>query len=297
MMNRRDFISTSIAGAGTVVLGLRSHEAAAAAMFDPFEAVPLGRTGVMVSRTTMGTGMRGGRRASNQTRMGQEAFSALANGAYDRGIRFFDLADLYGTHGFLAEALRERPRDSYAVGTKIWFRSGGIPEEERPAADVLVERFLRELETDYIDVLLFHCAVSGEWPSELQDQKEILSRLKEQGKIRAHGVSCHSLDALRAAAVDPWVDVVFARINAYGTKMDGPPEEVVPVLRQFHAAGKGVVGMKLIGEGEFRDDDEKRNESVRFVLGLGCVDTLTVGFERIEEVDDFAARVRAVPRI
>jgi hypothetical protein len=62
------------------------------------------------------------------------------------------------------------------------------------------------------------------------------------------------------------------------------------------AAGKGVIGMKLIGEGDFRNSDEKRDESVKFVLGLGCVNVLNVGFEKLEEIDDFAARVRKVSR-
>ncbi|MHC4806992.1 MAG: hypothetical protein ACYTBX_12155, partial [Planctomycetota bacterium] len=65
-------------------------------------------------------------------------------------------------------------------------------------------------------------------------------------------------------------------------------------LKALHKQGKGVVGMKLIGEGSFRDSDEKRDESVRYVLGLGCVDTMVVGFEKVQEIDDFAARVRKV---
>jgi hypothetical protein len=54
--------------------------------------------------------------------------------------------------------------------------------------------------------------------------------------------------------------------------------------------------MKLIGEGEFRNSDEKRDESVKFALGLGCVNVLNVGFETAGEIDDFAARVRKVSR-
>jgi hypothetical protein len=64
----------------------------------------------------------------------------------------------------------------------------------------------------------------------------------------ALGVSCHSLDALRAAAREPWAESVHARINPYGMSMDGPPEQVAPVLKDIHAAGKGVVGVKIIGE-------------------------------------------------
>ena len=154
---------------------------------------------------------------------------------------------------------------------------------------------MRELKTDYIDLLLLHCVMDADWPEQLRPQMEILSRLKAQGKIRALGVSCHSLAALEAAATEPWVESVHARINPYGMSMDGPPETVVPLLKKLHAAGKGVIGMKLIGEGRLRNDDVSRDTSVKFALNLGCVDVLNVGFEKIEEVDDFAARVRKVP--
>ena len=78
--------------------------------------------------------------------------------------------------------------------------------------------------------------------------------------------------------------------------MSDKPEKVVPVSKKLHAMGKGVVGMKIIGEGALRNDPEKRDESARFVLGLGCVDVMNIGFEKVEEIDDFAARVRKVPR-
>jgi predicted aldo/keto reductase-like oxidoreductase len=296
-MNRREFLARSLVGVGGILAGARLVAAAEekAKMFDPYELVPLGKTGVKVSRVGFGTGMRGGGRQSNQTRMGKEKFEALLQAAFERGVRLFDMADLYGTHPYLASALGKIPRKDYVISTKIWWMGGGIPERDRPDADVVVERFLKELKTDYIDMILLHCVSSSRWPEELSKQMSILEKLKKKGVVRAHGVSCHSLNALRAAANEPWVDSVHARINAYGTKMDAPPEEVAPVLKNVHEAGKGVVGMKLIGEGEFRDSDEKRDTSVRYVLGLGCVDTMVVGFENLWEVDDFAARVRKVP--
>jgi aryl-alcohol dehydrogenase-like predicted oxidoreductase len=266
------------------------------ACFDPYETVSLGKTGIKVSRFCMGTGVHGGNRESNHTRMGKEKLEALLHGAYDRGVRLFDLADLYGTHPYLLPAMKGIPRDNYQVITKIWFRDGGIPEKERPGADVVVQRFLKEIGTDYLDLVLLHCVESGSWPDELRKQMDLLAKLKQKGAIRAHGVSCHSIPALEAAAKEPWVDSVHARINPYGMSMDGEPDKVVPVLKQLHAAGKGVVGMKIIGEGRLRNDEEKRNESARFVLGLGCVDVLNIGFEKVEEIDDFAARVKKVPR-
>jgi len=295
-MKRREFLVRSIAGMGGLLLGPGCISSAGqkSANFDPYERVPLGKTKIMVSRVGFGTGMRGGNRQSNQTRMGKEVFEGLLQSSYERGVRLFDAADLYGTHPYLAGALKKIPRKDYAIVSKIWWRRGGIPEQERPDADVVVERFLKELDTDYIDLVLLHCVESEKWPDELGTYMNILDKVKKKGLVRAHGVSCHSIAALQACVKEPWVDSVHARINAYGAKMDGPTEKVAPVLKALHEAGKGVVGMKLIGEGTFRNSDEKRDESVRYVLGLGSVDAMVVGFEKIEEVDDFAARVRKV---
>ncbi|MHC4654299.1 MAG: aldo/keto reductase [Planctomycetota bacterium] len=297
-MKRREFLTRSIAGVGGLLLGTGCTDATRrkSTTFDPYEHVPLGKTKIKVTQVGFGTGMRGGGRESNQTRLGKETFETLLKTAYERGVRLFDVADLYGSHPYLASAMSKMPREDYVINTKIWWRGGGIPEKERPDADVVVKRFLKELKTDYIDVVLLHCVASEKWPQELRKQMDILDELKQKGIIRAHGVSCHSLKALQAAADEPWVDSVNVRINAYGKNMDGPVAEVEHVVRKLHKAGKGVVGMKLIGEGSFRNSDEKRDNSIRYVLGLGCVDAMVVGFEKIEEVDDFAARVRKVPR-
>lgn len=290
-IQRREFLQRSLAGAGALAWQ-GTFAAEAPRRVDPFGEVRLGKTDLKLSRICMGTGVRGGNRQSNHTRMGREKCEALIRGAYERGVRTFDLADMYGTHPYVIPALRDIPREKFAVITKIWFRPGGIPEKERPDPDVLVKRFLDELKTDYIDLLLLHCVESAAWPKELERQMEMMAKLKQKGVIRAHGLSCHSLVALEKAIDVPWVDSVHARINPYGTRMDGPAEKVAPVLQKLHAAGKGVVGMKLIGEGEFRNSEEKRDHSVQYVLGLGCVDILNVGFEKTEEIDDFAGRVR-----
>jgi aryl-alcohol dehydrogenase-like predicted oxidoreductase len=295
---RREFIKRSALGVGSLMAGLSVTGAteSKSGFFDPYEPVALGKSGLKFSRFCLGTGVHGGNRQSNMTRMGKAKCEALIQGAHERGIGLFDLADLYGTHPFLLPALKGLPRDRFGIVSKIWFRPGGIPDAERPDADIVVQRFLKEIGTDYLDLVLLHCVESGSWPTELRKQMDILAGLKQKGLIRAHGVSCHSIEALEAAANEPWVDSVHTRINPYGMSMDGPVDKVVPVLKKLHAAGKGVVGMKIIGEGRLRNDEEKRDASARFVLGLGCVDVLNIGFEKAEEIDDFAARVRKVPR-
>ena len=297
-IQRREFLKRSALGVGSVLAGVQLSRATdpKASCFDPYEPVVLGQSKLKVSRFCLGTGVHGGNRQSNATRMGKEKFEALIRGAHERGIGLYDLADLYGTHPFLLPALKGIPRDHYAIVSKIWFRPGGIPDQDRPGADAVIHRFLKEIGTDYLDLVLLHCVESPTWPEELRKQMDIMAGLKDKGVIRAHGVSCHSIAALEAAAKEPWVDSVHTRINPYGMSMDGPPETVVPVLKKLHAAGKGVVGMKIIGEGRLRNDEQKRDASARFVLGLGCVDVLNIGFEKVEEIDDFAARVRKVPR-
>ena len=206
---------------------------------------------------------------------------------------------MYGTHPFLAEALKKMRRKDYVISSKIWFRRGGIPEEERPGPDIVVERFLKELKTDYVDLILFHCVTSDKWPEELGEQMNTLAKLKKKGLIRAHGVSCHSLAALQACVKEPWVDSAHVRINPFAVKMDVETVEEIPkleaVVKAMRRQGKAVIGMKIIGEGMFRNSDEKRDKSIKYALESGCMDAMVVGFEKVEEIDDFAARVRKVP--
>jgi aryl-alcohol dehydrogenase-like predicted oxidoreductase len=122
---------------------------------------------------------------------------------------------------------------------------------------------------------------------------DILETLKSKKIIRAHGVSIHSLEAMEAAAASSWVDVVHVRVNPYGESMDHKdPAQVIPVIEKLHKAGKGVIGMKLIGNGKFRNDSEKIDASLKYVLGLGTVDMIIVGFELPEQIDNYVGRVK-----
>jgi len=203
------------------------------------------------------------------------------------------MADTYGTHGILAEALNQVGRNELTLTTKIWTREGGIPEKERPNVDVVIDRFRKELKTDVIDIVQIHCMVDEDWTETLKPQMEILENLKAKGIIRAHGVSVHSLDAMKDALESPWVDVIHVRINPYGIAMDKPnPAEVVDVIHKLHRSGKGVIGMKLIGDGKLRNDSEKIDNALRFVLGLGSVDMMIVGFEEKAQIDNYVGRMK-----
>ncbi len=289
-INRRKFLQTSLAGlAGLVAPKGYSADA------DPFAMVPLGKTGIKVSRIAMGTGVKSINRESNLTRQGKDAAIKLLRHAYDQGVRFFDCADTYGSHPYVAAALQGIPRERYVLSSKLWFRPGGIPEPERPDADIAVDRFRKELDTDYIDIVQLHCMYEPNWPQIFRRQMDILENLKAKKIIRAHGVSVHSLDALYAGIEEPWVDVMHVRLNPEGIKMDThDPAPVVTAIEKLHQAGKGVIAMKLVGEGKYRTEPDKIDASLRLALSVKKVDVLLVGFDAPAQVEDMGQRVQRI---
>jgi aryl-alcohol dehydrogenase-like predicted oxidoreductase len=299
-LTRRQFVTTTLAaGAGSVLLGKAAIglPANATPVFtDPFSVITLGKSGLKSNLLGMGTGFSGYNRSSNITRAG--VAESIIRQAYEKGIRFFDCADSYGTHPYTAAALKDVPRESYTLSSKIWVGPGGIPEPERPGADVVIDRFRRELKTDYLDLVQIHCMTDARWTDKQKKQMDILENLKAKKIIHAHGVSVHSLEAMEACVDNPWIDVIHVRINPYGEVMDkGNPAAVVPVIEKLHKAGKGVIGMKLIGNGNFRNDSEKIDASLKFVLGLGTVDMIIVGFEKPEQIDNYIGRMKKVRKV
>lgn len=284
--SRRDFLKVAATGAIGALWTTNTHAA---------ELPKVKLAGLNVPLLGMGTGVKAIDRSNALQRSGEKNFHDTVRRAYDEGVRLFDCADSYGSLPMVAKALKDKPRESYVLVSKIWcHEKGGIPNNEpRHDSMAVIERFLLEASTDHIDLVQLHCQTAGDWTKTYRSHMDALETAKQKGLILAHGCSCHSIEALEAAAIDPWVDVVHARINPWGVAMDGPADVVVPVLQKIHKAGKGVIGMKLIGEGKFRNDPAKIDETLRFVLGLGCVDALIVGFEKQEEIIDYKKRLTA----
>ncbi len=280
-MNRREFLTAAAAGAGATLL--TPH--LSAATLPPYSAsdtVVLGKTGIRTSRLAMGTGTIGGGGASNQTRT--STLPKLLLAGYERGLNFFDTADSYGSHPDVAEALKHVPREKVIVMTKCDSRE---PKQARED----LERFRRELGTDYIDICLIHCTVEDDWTTRYRGVMDVFSEAKEKGHIRAHGVSCHSLGALRAAAASPWVEIDLVRLNPVGAHMDADPATVIGVVRQMRAEGKGIIGMKILGQGAMRT---RQDEALKFALGTGVLDAFTIGAENEHEQHDLIQRIAAV---
>jgi len=294
-MHRRNFVRALSLGTAHLLFSNTLYAGQSRyASSNPLQKVKLGKSGLETTLLGIGTGVHAGNRTSFLTRQDKSKSLDLLYHAYDKGIRFFDCADSYGTHGLVAEAMKKMNRDEITLSSKIWVRGGGIPEPERPDADIVVDRFRKELNTDYIDLVQIHCMVDKNWTETQKRQMDILENLKAKGIIRAHGVSVHSLDAMEDAANSPWVDVIHVRINPYGIAMDKPePEQVVKVINKLHKSGKGVIGMKLVGNGQLRDQSEKIDHALRFVLGLETVDMMIIGFEENAQIDNYLARTES----
>jgi 1-deoxyxylulose-5-phosphate synthase len=286
-IRRREFLhkAASIAAAAWIAPKTVAARLAAIPAFDKkfsaAETVTLGRTGIKTSLLAMGTGTVGVGHHSHQTALGMDGLPRLLQNGYDNGLRFFDAADSYGSHPYVAEALKHVDRSKVTVLTKSWARTG--PEMQKD-----LDRFRRELGTDYLDICLMHCVTEADWTTQFRSAMDVLSEAKEKGVIRAHGCSCHSIEALRAAAQSPWVEVDLARINPIGSHMDADPETVVSVLRQMRASGKAIVGMKILGQGDMRT---KQDEALKYALGLGVLDAFTIGAESINEQTDLMRRI------
>jgi aryl-alcohol dehydrogenase-like predicted oxidoreductase len=231
----------------------------------------------------MGTGTVGSGHHSNQTALGLGGLSRLLQNGYDSGLRFFDTADSYGSHPHVADALKHVDRSKVTILTKSWARSA-------PELRADLDRFRRELGTDHLDIVLMHCVTEADWTTRYRSAMDVLSEAKEKGVIRAHGCSCHSIEALRAAANSPWVEVDLVRINPIGSHMDADPATVLSVIREMHTAGKGVIGMKILGQGDLRN---RQDEAIRYALDLNLLDAFTIGAESIAEQADLIKRIAA----
>ena len=293
-LSRRQFLARVSAAAGAAMLPGQPVWPAAPTKGSHSDIVTLGKSGIKTSRLGFGTGSNGGR---VQRDLGPEAFTELFLHAFDKGVRYIDTADNYKTHGMVAQAIKGLPREELFILSKMPWRKAGVSDKPLET----IERYLKELGTDHIDCLMIHCATVNDWHQQLQDLMAAFDEAKKKGMIRAKGVSCHGLPGLTRATLVDWVDVHLVRVNHKGHRMDaatdkftepGDYEASMREIRSMHEKGRGVLGMKIIGNGDFTDPEE-REKSIRHTMACGCVDAVTIGFKSKQEVDEAISRINA----
>jgi predicted aldo/keto reductase-like oxidoreductase len=299
-ISRRDFIRQSAELAGAAIIGaeLLAPAEAATPVRAASDWVQLGRLNkhkIKIPRLGMGTGTVNGKA---QRDLGQGGFNDLVKYAYDRGVRYIDTADNYKTHEFVREAIKANklPRENIFIQTKLPLRAETTADPMKT-----IDRYRQELGVDYIDSLLIHCATKGNW---VADQKALMDAFDEaqaKGWIKIKGCSCHGLTALREATKSDWMEVQLARINPQGRHVDGDhptnphfPEGKVPEamkeIKAMHDKGRGIIGMKIIGEGAFTNPED-REKAVRYAMTCGFVDAVVIGFKTTAEIDEAVERI------
>ena len=291
---RRQFLQGSANAAGALLLspGALTQARATGAKRTAADQVTLGQTGIKLSRLGMGTGSASGQ---IQHDLGREGFNSLVKYAYDQGITYFDCSQTYRTFEWLGGAIKGLPREKLFIQSKI----PGKPE------DILatIDHHRKIFDTDFVDSMLIHCMVKDNWTDQWKQIMDGFNEAKGKGWIRSKGVSCHSLPALRAATTTPWAEVHLVRINPQGRRMDGPEQvvwpdvdeghEVSPVLSEIkamRAKGRGIIGMKIIGNGTFVDAAD-REKSIRFAMSMPELDSVVIGFKNRAEIDEAIQRI------
>ncbi len=290
-LSRRQFLGTSAALASAAIFHPRNLFAAEKPKRTAADQVALGKTGLKCSRLGFGAGSNSG---NVQRDLGQEAFNRLIRYAYDQGITYIDCAQSYRTFDWIGTAIKGLPREKLYLQSKI----GGTPEDVLAAID----RHRKVYDTDYIDSMLVHCMIKDGWTDAMKRVLDGFNEAKEKKWIRAKGVSCHSLPALRTAAASDWSDIHLVRVNPQGAHVDTPAETwnatsdethvsaVMKEIRTMHAKGHGVIGMKLIGNGDFKNPDD-REKAMRFAMAQPEIDCVVIGFKSTDEIDEAIQRM------
>jgi len=293
-ISRRAFIrqTTALTGAAVVGSELAAIEAAPRVR-TAADWVPLGSNRKLkITRLGVGTGSVGGQ---VQRDLGQEGFTRLIRHAYDRGVRYIDTADNYRTHEMVREAIKGLPRETLFIQTKMPIKAENLADPLKT-----IDRYRQELGVEYVDSLLIHCAMGDNWVAKVKPMMDGFNEAQRRGWVRAKGVSCHGLPSLRAATGNDWIEVQLARINPQGRYVDGhdpqvmAPQGSVPEavreIKAMHAKGRGIIGMKMVGNGDFTSPDD-REKAIRYAMTCGFVDAVVVGCKSSAEVDEAIDRI------
>jgi predicted aldo/keto reductase-like oxidoreductase len=302
-LSRRQFLGHAAVAAGALALGstvagkalaqtAATAPAAALARRTASDIVTLGNTGLKCSRLGLGLGSNNG---DIQSALGQEGFNTFIKHAFDNGITLLDTAQNYRTFRMIAPAIKGLPREKFFIQSKI----------EQPN-DMLnaIDNHRKIFNTDYVDSMLVHIQYKENWTDTWKRALEDFDTALQKKWILSKGVSCHSLPALRTSIHSDWTQVHLVRVNPQGIRIDteqqiswaGGQNDIKPVLtelKKMKEKGRGVIGMKIFGNGEFKTDAD-REKSARFAMSLPEIDAVVIGFSDIKQLDSGISLINKV---
>lgn len=231
----------------------------------------LGATGIKVSAVCFGVLTIGPLQADLQIQDGADVISH----ALESGINFLDTAESYGTYPYIREALANKQFKPVITSKSYAYTWQGMKES--------VERALDEMALTNIDIFMLH---EQENEKTLEGHREALDYLvtaKQQGMIKAIGMSTHSVSGVMAAADHPLIEVIHPLINQAGIGiMDGTATTMGAAIQYARLRGKGLYAMKALGGGNLINQAHSAFQYVQNIPGLASV---AVGMKSRDEVD------------
>lgn len=232
----------------------------------------LGRTGIEVTELCFGALPFG----PLQKRLPVDECAAIVARALRGGVNFVDTAQLYGTYEPIRLAMEEtgiRP----VIASKC----------TAPDYDTLaraVDEALEKLGVDRIDIFHLHAArASADVFQVRAGAHQALLDAKRDGKIRAVGISAHSVKTVEAAAGRDDIDVVFPLVNMTGTGiLEGDRESMLAAIAKVAAAGQGLYLMKALAGGTLVG---RFAEAMGFARGVSGSAAVALGMVSVDEVD------------
>lgn len=242
----------------------------------------LGKTGIKVSKICFGSLTMGPLQRNLSTFEG----ASLIEYAYEKGINFLDTAELYETYAHIRQALKTIPRDKFVIASKCYAYS-----EE--TARLSFEKALREINTDYIDIFMLHEQMSEHTIRGHFEAIEYFLKMKQEGRIRAFGISTHYIAGVKASCKYPEIEIVHPITNVGGLGIqDGTRTEMEDAIKAYKSVGGGVIGMKPLGGGNLLGSVDACFD---YILAQSDIDSIAFGMQSIAEIDYNVKRVGCEP--
>lgn len=230
----------------------------------------LGRTGLNVSRLCFGGLTVGPLQAKMPLCEGADVIRA----AFAAGVNFIDTAELYQTYDYIREALPGY-HDKIIIASKSYaYTYTGMQESVHNACQAVGR--------DYIDIFMLHeqtsrMTLKGHW-----EALEFLIDAKRKGLVRAIGVSTHTVDVVRAAALIDEIDVIHPILNMRGIGIcGGTIDEMLAAIELAAYTGKGIYTMKALGGGHL---SSVSGDAFKWILSQPNIHSIAVGMQSPEEV-------------
>lgn len=236
------------------------------------DKIKLGNTDIEVSRLCFGSLTM----TPFQANLTVEEGAYLIEYAYDKGINFIDTAEIYENYQYIKTALKGIKRDDYHIATKTYAYTKEMAKDSLDLA-------LKELDTDYIDIFLLHEQESIHTVRGHFEAIEYFLKAKEEGKIRALGISTHRIAGALAVKEVKELEIIHPIINKYGIGIqDGNVEEMLKEIQEIHEMGKGIYAMKPLGGGHLIKEVES---SFNFVKSIPFIHSIAIGMQSTDEID------------